>query len=76
MSDWRELLKLEPGWDTYGGKSPDPATVHKAAQLGEALAGHFSYPPSYVPLSSGDVQIEWHCDGWDVEIVVERVRSS
>jgi len=68
------LLDLERGWDSYDGLPADERTVAKAAAIGNRLADLFTYPPSYVPLSSGDVQIEWHCDGWDVEIAVERVR--
>lgn len=68
------LLELERGWDSYDGMPVDKLTAHKAASIGIALAGHFTSPASYVPLSSGDIQIEWHCDGWDVEIAVERVR--
>lgn len=67
------ILDLEKDWDTYGGLPVDPVTFAKAYAIGESIAHHFpSARPSYTPLSSGDVQVEWHCDGWDVEICVER----
>lgn len=74
-SDPLALLKLEPGWDSYDANAISPVTVGRAAAIGQRLADLFSVPPTYVPLSSGDVQIEWHCDGWDVEIAVERFRG-
>lgn len=70
----KNLLELEEGWDTYGGLKPDPEAVAKAAELAFALQSHFSYPPNLVPLSDGNIQVEWHCDGWDIEMVVEKFR--
>ena len=70
-----DLLELKPGWDSYDGKAISPVVVGRAAAIGSRLADLFSEPPTYVPLSSGDVQIEWHCDGWDVEIAVEKIRG-
>lgn len=67
-----ELLLLKRGWDSYDGLPPNPDTVGLAGVIGKRIEGLFSSPANYVPLSSGDVQIEWHCDGWDVEVIIER----
>lgn len=66
------LLALERGWDSYDGLPPDEKTVYMAAGLAGNLADGFSYPPTLVPCSDGSVQVEWHCDGWDVEMWVSK----
>lgn len=68
-----ELKALPPGWDGYQGERIDPAIVDKAVELAVALAPSFpDYPPALVPGSDGDVQIEFHVDGWDVECWITR----
>ena len=71
-----KLLALEPGWDSYNGAAPNPEVVQKAAELATAMESHFSYPPSLTPLSDGNVQVEWHCDGWDIEVYVAQHRRT
>lgn len=67
-----ELLKLERGWDSYYGLPPDQKTVEFAAKVGSHLGMFFPEFPQYVPCSGGEVQIEWHCDQWDVEVYIKR----
>jgi len=71
-----ELKALPEGWDSYEGKRIDAETVDKSIDLAMALAPLFpSYPPQLVP-TDGDVSVEWHVDGWDVEMWVSRARQT
>jgi hypothetical protein len=70
--DPKELLKLERGWDSYDGKPVDPQTLEKAEEFAGLVKHLLSCDPWYVPTNGGEVQVEWHCDGWDVEIFVSR----
>jgi hypothetical protein len=69
-----EKLKALPlGWDSYRGARIDPETADKAVELALALADKFpSYEPQLVPDSDGNVQVEWHTEGWDVEMWIKR----
>ncbi len=66
------LLGLSDGWDSYGGLRPEPDVVIRSDVIGARLADLFSTPAQYVPCSDGSVQVEWHSDGWDVEVWVGR----
>lgn len=71
-----ELKSLPEGWDSYNGERIDPATADRAVELALAVAPLFpSYQPQLVPSSDGTVQVEWHADGWNVEMWVQRVTS-
>lgn len=67
-----ELRALEPDWDTYGGKTVNEEALVKGIELGVTLAPLFSDQPYLVPCSDGSVQVEWHCDGYEVEVFVAR----
>ena len=69
-----DLRKLQPNWDSYGGKQIDPAAIDGAARLLNRL----EYPASWhvVPCSDGSVQLEWHRDGLDIEIHISRAGSN
>lgn len=66
MADEHRIAPLEPC--TILGQTctlPDcerPCDDVRQAQVMERVRGHV------VPLDSGGTQIEWHQDGWDVEI--------
>ena len=55
------LAELKGNWDSYGGLPIDAAAMERAkAWLRNAAV---------IPCSDGGVQLEWHSDGCDVEIV-------
>lgn len=57
------LRNLQPGWDNYCA-----APITEAAlKVGEAI---MNTRAQVVPTSTGGIQIEWHCGGVDIEIVV------
>lgn len=60
------LLRLEPGWDSYGACPISPRAVETALAF---LAQTASVPrPSIVPTVRGGIQLEWHDGRIDVEI--------
>lgn len=61
-----DLRRLKPNWDSYGGKPPDEKTIHRASDIWHELSGEWDV----VPMSDGGIQIEQHCDGFDIEITV------
>lgn len=66
---WK-LLELKDGWGGIHTVSIDEETLRFAMNLSGEIAGEFSRDPQYVPCGGGEVQVEWHCDGWDVELYV------
>nr|WP_250808213.1 hypothetical protein [Neorhizobium tomejilense] len=65
-----ELMRLKEGWDGYRGRPLSPAVADRVhAILATCLADTGRYP-SIVPGPSGDVQMEWHWGGIDLEVIV------
>ena len=64
------LTRLEVGWDSYNAVPTRPEDADLAASIAERLADLFSSAPSIIPIEDGSCQVEWHCDGWDVEVYV------
>lgn len=66
VPDLWSLLRLEPGWDSYGASAVEAhAVVAALAFLGRLP---LQSAPSLVPTSRGGIQLEWHTGGVDVEI--------
>lgn len=64
-----DMLKLETNWDSYGALPVDPKCVEKAKEIiFKGLGGRWDA----VPGNDGSVQLEQHCDGFDIEIHIER----
>lgn len=62
----RSLLRLEPGWDSYGAR---PISTHAVETALAFLAQTAGGPgPSIVPTVRGGIQLEWHNGRIDVEI--------
>jgi|GEM_PF-3631871 len=57
-----QLEALEPGWDSYGGKAPTAEALGRLRGFDRAL--------SYVPMSDGGIQVEFHALGLDFEAVI------
>lgn len=56
------LATLEPGWDGHGGDPPTEKALARLRGFDRAL--------SYVPMSDGGIQVEFHALGLDFEIVI------
>ncbi|MBY3157189.1 hypothetical protein HFO56_33230 [Rhizobium laguerreae] len=63
-----ELCLLAPGWDGYQGRAVTAKTAARVHALLAACLSPAGRYPSIVPGSSGDVQVEWHRGGVDLEI--------
>jgi len=60
----RQLETLPENWDSHGGVPPTAQALDRLRGFDRAL--------SYVPLSDGGLQVEFHALGLDFEIVIER----
>jgi hypothetical protein len=67
-----DLLTLPPNWNSYGAGTIEPKAVHDAMNFINGLLGPTSPAPRVVPLSSGGLQLEWHRQGVDLEVVFDR----
>lgn len=60
------LYELKHGWNSYGGRAIKSQAIEHARELLEKGPTG----PSIVPCNNGNVQLEWHCNGMDVEIEI------
>ncbi|UIY25901.1 hypothetical protein LZK76_10920 [Rhizobium leguminosarum] len=67
---FNELASLEKGWDGYQGRPVIFTVATFAANLLERICIEGISEPALVPGSDGTMQIEWHKNGFDVEIDV------
>ena len=65
-----ELVRLNKGWDGYQGQPVLYPNAVFAQKIIERVCGNNNIMPSIVPGTSGDLQIEWHTLGGDVELHV------
>jgi hypothetical protein len=72
MQGFVDLLALPPNWDSYGAGAIDLKVVHDAMNVINGLLGPTSPAPRVVPLSSGGLQLEWHRQGVDLEVVFDQ----
>jgi hypothetical protein len=70
VSRLNELVRLPAGWDGYGAEPVSFGDAYYALRLLEAVCGDKAPAPQIVPGSSGDLQIEWHLPGSDIELHV------
>ena len=67
---FNELTSLPRGWDGYDGRPVAFDCAQFAAHLIESLFLRTVRAPQLVPGADGTLQIEWHMNGFDVEIDV------
>lgn len=67
MERLEEFKALKQGWDSYGGKPISPVSIDWA----KVLLGRLGPGWTPVPLSDGGVQLEFHEQGVDIEIVID-----
>lgn len=69
-----ELGRLEAGWDGAGSRPPDPPALVAAVALVRLFSAWATLrpvcPPQIVPVAGGGLQLEWHEQGLDLEVVV------
>jgi hypothetical protein len=64
------MTELPANWDSFGARSPSTAAVRQAEDILVWFAVPGVPPPDVFPTSEGGVQIEWHINGLDAEIIV------
>lgn len=67
---FNSLVSLPIGWDGYQGRPVSFSCAQFAAQIVESLFNKSVSAPSIVPGSDGSLQIEWHVNGYDIELDV------
>ena len=55
-----ELGRLQPNWDGYGSPVIDPDIIAAARGFVRSLPKDIAYRPIIVPMSTGNLQFEWH----------------
>jgi len=65
-----ELNLLKDNWDSYGGKPITELALVGADLLLKALSGIQAVEPFICPCSNGGLQLEWHRNGYDLEIEI------
>ena len=64
------FIELSDGWDSYGGKPLRHDTGMFALQLMNGMMGPSIPSPHLVPVSDDGLQIEWHQNGFDIELYI------
>jgi hypothetical protein len=67
---FNELVNLPVGWDGYAGMAVTFDCAVFAANFLERLYVSEVPAPDLVPGSDGSIQIEWHRNGFDIELDV------
>lgn len=65
-----ELVRLDVGWDGYRGQPVSFENANFALRMLEVACPDGALAPQIVPGSDGDLQIEWHVDGVEIELDV------
>lgn len=65
-----EIVRLHEGWDGYRGRPVSFGNALFALRVLESICSIDAPPPEIVPGCSGDLQIEWHLPGGDIELHV------
>jgi hypothetical protein len=76
--DWKDdveakleaLIRLPDGWDGYQGVPVSFANAVFSLRMLESVCDTDSPSPQIVPGTNGDLQLEWHLPGGDVELHV------
>ena len=78
VQDWKptvearlqELVRLARGWDGYQGQPVSFGNAVFAFRMLESTCSEDTPVPEIVPGSSGDLQLEWHLSGGEIELHV------
>lgn len=66
-----ELRRLPANWDGYGARPIDGAIIDAAQSFIERLPNDLPVPPRVVPMSPGNLQLEWHAGSRTLELAFE-----
>jgi hypothetical protein len=68
--DINGLLRLGGNWDSYQARRINPESAAAAIRFLGLVMQENTLLPFIVPMSSGDIQLEWHSSGVDIEVEV------
>jgi hypothetical protein len=63
MSWQDKFRRLEKGWNSYRAVPIEEKAIQFASILTEMA-------PQIVPTTGGGIQLEWHCEGLDIELEI------
>ena len=66
------FIDLSENWDSYSASKINPANIDKAKELLKSLP---DWNWQAVPCTNGEVQLEMHQDGFDIEIYIDVSQS-
>jgi hypothetical protein len=66
----QELVRLPVGWDGYRGLPTRFEVAAFAYRVLESVCTSRDPEPQIVPGADGDLQIEWHLEGGDIELLI------
>jgi len=69
VSGFMRVQSLPENWDSYGGKRIGSDIVIQSLSILGQIMDSVSPAPSVVPLGDGGLQLEWHRNQQDLEIV-------
>ena len=70
-AELEELGKLPPNWDGFGAPQINPAILESVRKLIDHLPDSVSSRPAVVPMSPGNLQLEWHAGQRVLELEFE-----
>lgn len=73
MDALKRLTMLPPNWDSYGAKPVTRATAKRALPTLANVVSNRIPLPAIVPMHQGGLQLEWHSDRADIELVFPSV---
>jgi hypothetical protein len=69
-SQLNKLISLGPNWDSYGAKPISTQRVVQAFDLLKSIMREQTPVPTIVPTNEGSLQLEWHTQGIDLEVLI------
>lgn len=69
------LSALNNNWDGYGAPPIDPDIIAAARTFLKSLPENLAYRPRVVPMSTGNLQFEWHHQGKILELEFETAKT-
>lgn len=71
MSKLDQLFKLRRNWDSYGAYPLNPYSAAAAIRFLGWTMQQNTVRPALIPTVTGDITLEWHTDGIDLEVTLE-----
>ena len=65
-----KLSRYERGWDGYDAVPPSSSVIAYARSVLHSAMSPGTPAPSIVPMAEGGLQLEWHRNGFDIELAI------